>query len=57
MDDEEHTEFNAWAAELYSRDATFMELLGAIWFVVIVLCMMAVSPLLWLANHIRRDMR
>ena len=53
---EEHTEFDAWAAELYSRDLTFCEVLGALSFPVIVLMFVPFGALASLVAHIRRDM-
>lgn len=54
--DDEHTEFDAWAAELYSRDLTTWETVQAISFGLFILCLIPLAPFAWLYRKIKEDL-
>ncbi len=53
---DEHTPFDAWAAGIYAKDQPIKESIGAACFAAMVLLIAAFSPLIWLINHIKRDL-
>ena len=55
MHDNDHTEFDAWAAGLYRRDLTFWESAGALCFAALLLLLAILSPFAWLIGRIKND--
>lgn len=53
--DDEHTEFDEWAAELYSRPMKWYEVLGALCFPVLIVALFVIlAPIAWVARLLKR---